>query len=257
MTPEELRTLSARGNFNSHTSGFCDGHVQANLVVLPGEYADDFHRFCRNNPKPCPLLEIVGPGIHHTRRLARRADLLDTIPRYLVWKNGHVEKEVGNIKELYSGDFVFFLLGCSFSFEQALMTSGIRLRHVEQEKNVAMFDTTIPLTPSGVFSGNMVVSMRPVHYSLVPKACLITGKYPDVHGEPVHIGYPHMIGIQDINCPDYGEAVEIKPDEIPIFWACGVTPQNVLAKAKLPFAITHAPGFMFVSDRRNETFYTG
>jgi len=256
MTPNELRDLSARGEFDHHTAGYCEGHVQANMVALPQEYAKDFKQFCENNPKPCPLLEVVGPGEHRTRSLADNADLLNTIPKYLIWKDGCIYKEVAQISEYYSDDLVFFLLGCSFSFEQALASSGIRLRHIEMNKNVSMFNTDIPLKASGPFFGKMVVSMRPIYHDLVPRACLITGRYPDVHGEPVHIGYPEMIGIQNIKQADYGDSVEIKLDEIPVFWACGVTPQNVLVEAKLPFAITHAPGFMFVGDMLNEEFST-
>ena len=251
MTPKELRAVCAAGEFLSPTAGVCPGHVQANLVVLPEGYAKDFKRFCENNPKPCPLLEVVGPGSHRTRRLADRADLLDCIPAYRVWENGEVREQRTDIRALYTEEMVFFLLGCSFSFEQALMAAGIPLRHVDQEKNVAMFDTSIALAASGPFSGNMVVSMRPVHRTRVAEACIITNQFPDVHGAPVHVGYPEMIGIADINAPDYGDAIEIKPDEIPLFWACGVTPQNVLANAGLPFAITHAPGFMFVGDLLN------
>lgn len=254
MIPNELRLLSARGKFNHHTAGFCEGYVQANLVVVPEVYSNDFKQFCKENSKPCPLLEVVGPGCHHTSKLADNADLLDTIPRYLIWKNGKVCDEVVRIQDYYSDDLVFFLLGCSFSFEQALIESGIRLRHIEEKKNVAMYNTNIPLKTSGPFSGNMVVSMRPIHHSLVPRSCLVTGRYPGVHGEPVHIGYPEMIGIRNVDKPDFGDSVEIRPDEIPVFWACGVTPQNVLIQAGLPFAITHAPGFMFVGDMRNDNF---
>lgn len=254
MTPEELRKQSAIGKFDHHTAGYCKGYVQANLVVLPQKYSKDFKRFCELNPKPCPLLETVGPKEHKTSRLANNADLLNTIPRYLLWEDGQISKEVNQINDYYTEDLAFFLLGCSFSFEQALVQSGIRLRHNTLNQNVAMFNTSIPLKSSGLFSGNMVVSMRPIRHDLVAKACLITGQYPGVHGEPVHIGYPEMIGIHDINQADYGDNVEIKPDEIPVFWACGVTPQNVLIQARLPFAITHAPGFMFVGDMLNEEF---
>ena len=254
MTPKELRTAVAKGEFRRPTSGFCAGHVQANLVVLPKSHAEDFRRFCQNNPKPCPLLEVVGPGSHTTGRIADNADLLDTIPEYRVWKDGKVVETLPDINALYTKDLVFFLLGCSFSFEQALMEAGIRLRHVDEDVNVSMYNTDIPLDPSGPFSGNMVVSMRPIHHSRVVDSCCITHRFPDVHGGPVHIGYPEMIGIKNIHKPDYGDAVEIKADEIPVFWACGVTPQNVLASARLPFAVTHSPGYMFVADLLNTDF---
>ncbi|MBC7360486.1 Uncharacterized protein YcsI, UPF0317 family [Desulfacinum infernum DSM 9756] len=257
MTPAELRKQCEKGSFDRPTAGYCDGYVQANLVALPERYAADFEAFCRKNPKPCPLLEVVGPGTSLTSRLAPGADLINTLPRYRIWIDGECRHEVKEISAFYREDLVFFLLGCSFSFEEALMKAGIRLRHVEQKKNVSMYRTRIPLEPSGPFRGEMVVSMRPIHWSRVADACIITGRYPDVHGAPVHVGYPGMIGIRDISKPEYGDAVEILSDEVPVFWACGVTPQNVLLQAKLPFAITHAPGHMFVGDLKNEQFARG
>lgn len=254
MTPEKLRKLSAEGEFDKPTAGFCEGYVQANLVALPKQYSKDFEAFCRKNPKPCPLLEVVGPGDHKTSRLAPSAELINTIPRYLIWKHGEILDQVQEISRYYREDLVFFLLGCSFSFEEALINAGIRLRHVEQKQNVSMYRTNIPLQPSGPFKGEMVVSMRPIHHRLVAKACVITGHYPEVHGEPIHVGYPEMIGIKDIDQVDYGDPVTVEKGEIPVFWACGVTPQNVLVKSGLPFAITHAPGYMFVGDMCNEDF---
>jgi uncharacterized protein YcsI (UPF0317 family) len=254
MTPPELRRLSAEGKFDQPTAGYCDGYVQANLVALPEDYAADFENFCRANPKPCPLLEIVGPHATKTSKLARQADLLDTLPRYRIWINGENRHEVPDISRFYRSDLVFFLLGCSFSFEEALISAGIALHHVDQKQNVAMYRTNLPLNAAGPFHGKMVVSMRPIHRSQVALACVITSRYPDVHGEPVHIGYPDMIGIQNMAQADYGDPVQIGAEEIPVFWACGVTPQNVLLDAKLPFAITHAPGYMFVGDLKNEAF---
>lgn len=254
MYPHELRRLSAEKQFNNPTAGYCDGHVQANLVAIPEEYADHFERFCQENPKPCPLLEKVGPGTHSTRYLAAEANLLNTIPRYLVWQHGEIVDTVQDISSYYRSDLVFFLLGCSFSFEEALIAAGISLRHVERKQNVSMYDTSIRLNQVGPFAGNMVVSMRPIHYSRVPKACAITAHYPRVHGEPVHIGDPALIGINDLSQVDYGEPVEMRDDELPVFWACGVTPQNVLMQVKPPFALTHAPGFMFVADLMNDEF---
>ena len=255
MTPSELRTLSAEGKFDAPTAGYCEGYIQANLVVLPQQYARDFETFCRKNPKPCPLLEVVGPGKYATTKLADNADLRNMLPRYKVWIDGKPQHEVQDISSFYNDDLVFFLLGCSFSFEAALMQAGISLRHVEEKKNVSMYDTTIGLESVGVFHGNMVVSMRPVRYDQVVQSCLITAHYPEVHGAPVHIGYPDLIGISDIQHVDYGDSVTIKENEIPVFWACGVTPQNVLTHAHLPFAITHAPGHMFVGDLKNDDYY--
>ncbi len=257
MTPVALRTRSAEGSFDQPTAGFCDGYVQANLVVLPEAYSADFETFCRKNPKPCPLLEVIGPGAYQTQKLAKSADLTNTIPRYRVWKQGRIHAEVQDVKDYYRKDLVFFLLGCSFSFEEALIKSGIQLRHVEQKRNVSMYRTNIPLQPSGPFKGRMVVSMRPIHHRDVARACMVTGRFPNVHGEPIHVGYPEMIGINDLGRVDYGDPVTIGDKEIPVFWACGVTPQNVLLQAGIPFAITHAPGYMFVGDMRNEDFTVG
>ena len=254
MNPSQFRQLSAEGRYESPTAGVCNGYVQANLVVLPERYAADFAEFCRINPQPCPLLEQVGPGDYRTARLADSADLRTTIPRYLVWQDGRIFAETRDIRQYYREDLVFFLLGCSFSFEQALLEAGIPMRHIAEGKNVSMYDTTIELNPVGPFAGNMVVSMRPVPHHLVAKACAITAHFPEVHGAPVHIGYPELIGIDNIGKPDYGDPVDIHPGEVPVFWACGVTPQNVLAKAGLPFAITHAPGYMFVGDIKNDDF---
>ena len=254
MKPSDLRALSAKGAFDQPTAGFCDGYVQANMVALPEKYAADFEQFCRVNPKPCPLLEVVGPGETQSKKLAPGANLINTIPRYLIWNSGKCTDEVKEISAYYQDDLVFFLLGCSFSFEEALINAGISLRHITEKKNVSMYRTNIPLQTSGVFKGEMVVSMRPIHHLKVAQACVVTSKYPDVHGEPVHIGYPEMIGINDLSHPDYGDSVEVKQDEIPVFWACGVTPQNVMLNAKPSFAITHAPGFMFVGDLKNDAY---
>lgn len=254
MTPKELRAASAAGTFDLPTAGYCPGYVQANLAAFPREYAEDFEAFCRANPQPCPLLEVIGPDTTISKIMAPGADILDTVPRYRIWQNGHLMEEVQSLRSIDTTDFVFFLLGCSFSFEEALIEAGIPVRHIEQQKNVAMYRTNIPLTPVGVFSGEMVVSMRPIPNHQVQLAKKTTAKYPEVHGAPVHSGSPAEIGIREISKPDYGEFVVIKENETPVFWACGVTPQNVLLKAKLPFAITHAPGYMFVTDLKNADY---
>lgn len=256
MEPAELRALAAAGEFDRPTAGCCPGYVQANLAAFPSRYGEDFEKFCRANPKPCPLLEAIGPGSSISTHLAPGADIRDAIPRYQIWKNGINTETVKSLRQLDTSDFVFFLLGCSFSFEEALIDADIPLRHVEQRKNVAMYRTTIPLSPVGDFQGHMVVSMRPIPDQRVDDAAAITSRYPDVHGGPVHIGDPAKIGIFDITQPDYGEFVQIKDGETPVFWACGVTPQNVVRQAKLPLAVSHAPGYMFVSDLRNSSYAT-
>ena len=254
MTPAELRALSAAGKFDKPTAGYCPGYVQANLAAFPQEYAQDFESFCRLNPKPCPLLEVIGPNSTCSEFLAPGADLRDVIPRYQIWRDGNCIETVQSLRETDTSGFVFFLLGCSFSFEEALINAGIPLRHVDEGKNVAMYRTNIPLEPVGSFEGHMVVSMRPIANEKIQLAVEITGRYPDVHGAPIQINNPDSIGIKQIEKPDYGEFVQIKTDETPVFWACGVTSQNVVRKAKLPFAISHAPGYMFVSDIKNSEY---
>ena len=254
MNPAELRALAATNAFDRPTAGYCPGFVQANLAAFPSRYARDFEEFCRVNPNPCPLLEIIGPGNSVSRHLAPGADIRYTIPRYQIWRDGACTETVQSLDGLDTSDFVFFLLGCSFSFEEALVDAGISLRHLDEQKNVAMYRTSIPLSPVGDFHGTMVVSMRPIPDHRILDAVEITGRYPDVHGAPVHVGNPDEIGIQNIERPDYGESVEIREGETPVFWACGVTPQNVVQQAKLPLAVSHAPGYMFVSDLKNSSY---
>jgi uncharacterized protein YcsI (UPF0317 family) len=254
MNPAELRALAAANEFDKPTAGFCPGYVQANLAAFPSRYAEDFEKFCRANPKPCPLLEVIGPGSSTSKHLAPGADIRDAIPRYQIWRDGECSETVQSLHGIDTSDFVFFLLGCSFSFEEALVDAGISLRHLDEQKNVAMYCTSIPLTKVGDFHGTMVVSMRPIPDHRIDDAATITGKYPDVHGAPVHIGNPADIGITNIEQPDYGDFVEIREGETPVFWACGVTPQNVVQQAKLPLAVSHTPGYMFVSDLKNSSY---
>lgn len=252
MQPYELRKKIAESKFNKPTAGCCNGFVQANLVVLPDKYAADFEMFCKKNPRPCPLLEVIGPNEYHTTKVADRANLLNEIARYQIFTDGKPTAIVSEISEYYTDDLVFFLLGCSFSFEEALIQQGINLRHIEEGKNVSMYNTNINLNPVGVFSGKMVVSMRPIKCSRIVDAILISARFPDVHGAPIHVGDPNQIGIVNLSQADYGDSVFVHPGELPVFWPCGVTPQNVLLNAKVPFAITHSPGYMLVCDIKND-----
>ncbi|HEX7641945.1 MAG TPA: putative hydro-lyase [Burkholderiaceae bacterium] len=251
MTPAHLRQRIRAGTFRAPTSGYCGDYAQANLVVLPQRQAEDFLQFCQRNPKPCPLLGMSQPGRWNVPQLGIDLDLRSDLPGYYVYRNGEMSEERDSLHDLWQDDFVAFAIGCSFSFEQLLIDEGIRLRHVEQGKNVAMYRTSIPNEAAGAFAGNMVVSMRPMKAADAIRAIQITSRYPKVHGAPVHLGYPALIGIRDIGRPDYGDAVEIMPDEIPVFWACGVTPQEALRAARLPLAITHKPGHMLVTDIPN------
>ncbi len=254
MQPIELRKLISEGKFARATAGVCEGYVQTNLVALPKRYKDDFQLFCEKNPKAIPLLEVVEDGCR-TSFLAKDANLLNELPLYNIIKNGKVVKQVKDISDYYDEDLVFFLIGCSFTFENSLMEAGIELRHVQNCQNVSMYNTSIELNQVGDFKGKMVVSMRPIKKELIKLAYEVTSHYPKMHGSPIHHGDPKKIGIDDISKVDYGDAVEIKDDEEPVFWPCGVTPQNVLRDMKIPFAITHSPGHMFVTDRKDSEFY--
>lgn len=251
-TPEEVRTRCRRGEFTSPTCGFAGGHAQANLVVLPKEYAFDFLLFCQRNPKSCPLLEVLEPGHFSCSALARDCDIRTDLPRYRIFEHGVMTAEVSDITSQWRDDLVSFIIGCSFSFEEALVANKVPVRHIEQATNVPMFETNIACRSAGCFSGNLVVSMRPLTAADAIKATTITSKYPRVHGAPVHLGNPAEIGIADVSRPDYGDAVPVRDGEITVFWACGVTPQVVMAASRPSFCITHAPGCMLVLDTLNE-----
>ncbi|MDO4364496.1 MAG: putative hydro-lyase [Clostridia bacterium] len=251
MHPQEVKKLIRAGKIDFQTSGMCSGYAQANLCILPKEYAFDFLLFCMRNPKPCPILEVGDVGSREFKVMASEGDVCTDFPKYRIWKNGVLEKEVTDISDYWQDDFVYFLIGCSFSFESEMLEADIPVRHIEEGVNVPMFNTNIALTPAGVFHGNMVVSMRPIPNDLVVKAVEVTAAMPKVHGAPVQVGNPEAIGISDVNRPDYGDSVTINDGEVPVFWPCGVTPQNVVMQTKPPIAITHAPGHMFITDVKN------
>lgn len=249
MSPKEIREKIAKGEIKTQTSGMALGYAQANLVILPKEYAKDFENFCALNPKPCPLLEIVYGKF--TQKIAQNANIYTDIPKYFIYENGIKTAEKYDVSEYYKDDMVGFLLGCSFSFEEALLKNGLEVRHISLKCNVPMYKSNIACKSVGVFSGEMVVSMRPFTPENAKKAKEISSSFPMVHGAPIQIGDAEKIGIKNILKADFGDNPVIKDDEIPVFWACGVTPQNIVMKAKLPFVITHAPGFMFISDILN------
>lgn len=250
-SPKQWREAFRAGHARAHTVGLAERHVQANLVILPGEWAGHFLRYCQRNPKPCPLLAVGEPGDPGLPSLGEDIDVRSDLPRYRVWRDGVLAEERSEVTALWQPDMVAFAIGCSFSFEQALMDEGIRLRHVDQGRNVAMFRTSLATEAAGPFHGPLVVTMRPLKAADAIRAVQITSRYPAVHGAPVHIGDPSLIGIADLSRPDYGDAVEVRPDELPVFWACGVTPQAALQRAQPPLAITHAPGAMLITDRLN------
>jgi uncharacterized protein YcsI (UPF0317 family) len=250
--PKDIRSLIRKAKWTMPTAGLAMGYAQANLVILPEKNAFDFLLFCQRNPKPCPLLEVLEPGIYRTEFLSSNADLRTDLPRYNIYRKGRLEATVKEIKNLWEKDFVSFLLGCSFSFEEAMLRAKIPVRHIEENKNVPMFITNIPCKPAGGFHGPMVVTMRPIPPDKVSRAVQITSRYASVHGAPVHFGDPVKIGIKNLRKPDFGDPVTIKKDEVPVFWACGVTPQAVVMKVKPDLCITHSPGHMFISDLLNE-----
>ena len=247
----EARQAIRRGDWARHTSGLAPRNAQCNLVILPESLSGDFLRFCQRNPKPCPLLAVSEPGDPALPTLGRDIDIRHDVPLYRVWRNGVLSEEVTDVAALWRPDLVSFLLGCSFSFEHALIDAGIELRHVSQGKNVAMYRTNLQTVPAGPFHGPMVVSMRPMKAADAIRAVQITARVPAVHGAPVHLGDPSLIGIADINRPDFGEPVEILPDELPVFWACGVPPQAGVMAAAPEFCSTPAPGYMLVTDLLN------
>jgi uncharacterized protein YcsI (UPF0317 family) len=252
LTPGEIRALIRKGKWDKPTAGLAMGYAQANLVILPEKYAFDFLLFCQRNPKPCPLLEVLESGEFRTEFLSSDADIRTDIPRYNIFQKGRLHRTVKEIRSIWRPDYVSFLLGCSFSFEEAMLRSKIPVRHIEENKNVPMFISSIPCQSAGVFRGPMVVTMRPIPLDKVTRAVQITSRFAWVHGAPIHIGDPTTIGIRDLKKPDFGDPVTIKKREIPVFWACGVTPQAVVMKAKPDLCITHTPGHMFISDLINE-----
>lgn len=236
------------GQYDANTAGLAPGKLQCNLAILPEEFALDFLRFCQRNPKPCPVVGVSETGDPMVPTLGRDIDIRTDVPRYRVFRDGTLTEERTDISDLWNDRLVTVALGCSFTFENAFVRAGIPVRHIETGCNVPMYRTNIDLVPSGPFVGQMVVSMRPLEKRHLEDAIAISSRYPQAHGAPIAIGDPAAIGISDITRPDYGDAVEVKPGEIPVFWACGVTPQNVIQAARPPFCITHAPGYMLITD---------
>lgn len=247
-TPLAVRLAAREGQLTGPTSGLANGFVQVNLVILPEEQATGFLRFCQANPKPCPLLAVSEPGARFCSKLGDDLDIARDVPSYQIFRHGKHACSVNDVSNDWRDDLVTFALGCSFTFEHALISNGLRVRHIDENRNVPMYNTTLALESAGGFGGNLVVSMRPFPAADAIRAVQITTRYPQVHGEPVHLGNPALIGISDLNTPDYGDAVTCEEHELPVFWACGVTPHKVLMDAGVEFAITHAPGHMLVTD---------
>ena len=252
MSPQEVRTMIRKDELVRPTAGMCKGYTQANMAILPKALAYDFLLFTQRNPKPCPVLDVTEVGCAEPKIVAPGADLRYDIPKYRIYKHGEMVDEVLNLEKYWREDLVAFLLGCSFTFESPLLDANIPVRHIEENCNVPMYITNIQCTPAGVFHGPTVVSMRPMKEKDAIRAIQITSRFPAVHGAPIHIGNPAAIGIKDINKPDFGDSVTIKEGEIPVFWACGVTPQAVAMAVKPEIMITHAPGYMFICDVKDD-----
>lgn len=252
ITPYALRQKIRSGEFAQNTSGFSPGFVQGNLAILPAEWANEFLQFCQLNPKPCPVIGMSStPGQFMLDMLGQDVDIRTDIPRYRVYRDGVMSEEVTDVRDLWQDDMVAFLLGCSFSFEEALLADGLEVRNITEGVNVPMYRTNIECQPAGRFSGTTVVSMRPMKPKDAIRAIQICSRFPSVHGAPLHFGDPAAIGIRDINTPDFGDAVTIREGEVPVFWACGVTPQVAIEQARPPICITHSPGCMLVTDIPN------
>ena len=250
-SPKEVRERIRKGEITGPTSGMCAGYAQANLVILPKELAYDFLLFTQRNPKSCPILEVSDAGSRTLKKIAPGADIATDIPKYRIYEKGVMTGEYTSVEQFWREDLVSFLIGCSFSFESELIEAGIEIRHNTEHCNVPMYITNIECEPAGVFHGRMVVSMRPIPYAQIVKAVTVTETLPRVHGTPIHIGDPSVIGIQDIGHPDFGDAVTIKDGEVPVFWCCGVTPQSVVMDVRPDVVITHSPGHMLITDVKN------
>ncbi|MEQ6249205.1 putative hydro-lyase [Sulfitobacter sp. HNIBRBA3233] len=248
LSAPDVRRAIRAGHYAGHTAGLAPGKLQCNLAILPERYALDFLRFCQRNPKPCPVVGVSDTGDPMLPTLGEDIDIRHDVPRYRVFREGEMTDEVTDIADIWSDDLVTVALGCSFTFENALVRNGIPVRHLEAGRNVPMYKSNIDLMPAGPFGGKMVITMRPIAEGRVADAYRISAQYPQAHGAPIGQGDPADIGISDIDSPEWGEPVEIREGERPVYWACGVTPQNVLLQAKLPLVITHSPGHMLIAD---------
>ena len=257
FTPAELRAAFTKGLWKGPTLGLALGHLQANLAVVPQEDAWDFLLFCQRNPKPCPLIEVTEPGSPLVHDVAPGADLSTTLPRYRVFLEGQLDAEPYDLLGQWPDDAVGFLLGCSLTFESALLNAGVPMRHLEADRNAPVYVTEVACRPAGKFSGPLVVSMRPVPADLVARVVQITARYPWGHGAPMHIGDPQALGISDLEKVDFGEPPVMHRGDVPVFWGCGITPQLAVAQAKPRYMISHYPEHMFVADRTSEADATG
>jgi uncharacterized protein YcsI (UPF0317 family) len=251
LHPREARQLF-RDGLVRHTTGMCYGYLQVSVKMIPQRYAFDFLLYCQRNPAPLPALEVLEPGVYEPRVLSSAADVRTDCPKYRVWKEGKVAATPTHLKDFWREDIVTFFLGGSFTFERALMKAGIPIRHVEENVPCPIYKTNVMTNPAGVFSGPIAVTMRPIARAMLPRAVEVTARIPNAHGSPLWIGDPHGIGIADIDKPDFGKRVTIKPDEVPVFWSCGVTATLAIENAKLDYVLTQEPNHVFITDIAEE-----
>ncbi len=248
VSPAAVRQAIRKGQYASHTAGLGPGYLQANLTILPECWAFDFMRYCQRNPKPCPISGVSDTGNPMMVTLGREIDIRTDVPAYNIYRDGHLAGSATNISDLWQDDFVAFALGCSFTFEHALMNAGIPVWHIENDTTVPMFRSNIETVPAGPFGGKMVVSLRAIPAHQVEQAVEISRRFPAAHGAPVYRGDPAELGITDISRPDWGDPAPLPEGHVPVFWACGVTPQVAIERARLPIVITHKPGHMLITD---------
>lgn len=254
-TPEVIRKLIRGGEWKKPTVGLAQGYAQANILILPKDKADDFLLFCMRNPKPCALIEVLDAGNPYPNISCHDSDIRYDLNKYRIYEKGHMMYEVDNIANYWRDDLVSFLIGCSFTFEKAMVNSGISIRHIQENKKVSMYSTNVKCNKANNLETNMMVSMRPISVDKLVKTIQITSRFPRMHGAPIHIGNPHMIGINDLGNPDYGDPIDIKKGEIPVFWACGGTVFNLMESLYCDIAITHAPSHMYILDLKDEYFF--
>ncbi|MDC3063785.1 putative hydro-lyase [Alphaproteobacteria bacterium] len=249
LSSKEIRKKIRLELYNNHTSGLASNKLQANIVILPKEYVNDFYNFCKLNPKSCPLVGQTKLKNPYFDSLGDDIDIRFDVPLYNIYKNGNLVSSIRNIKEYWNDNLIAFAIGCSFSFEDALLNAGLEIDHITNNKVVPMYRTNIKNKKSGPFNSEMVVSMRIFNRKNIDKVKQVSGDFTFAHGDPIHIGNPIEIGINNILSPDWGDSPRKKnEDEVYIFWACGVTPQNAIIEAKIPFCITHTPGHMLITD---------
>ena len=244
----ELRQIFRSGEYQGTTAGLAGGNLQCNLVVLPIDYAEDFSKFCAANPVPCPLLSRSDLGSAIFNDLGESIDIRFDLPSYYVYREGKFSQIVSNLEELWNDEMCAFTIGCSFTFENVLQDIGISLRHIEQGTTVPMFKTSLKCKQAGPFYGEVVVSMRPIKRQDIEKVYDVCSDFPLAHGQPIHFGDPGEIGINKLDTPQWGVAVPIQADEVPVFWGCGVTTQVAVQNARPPVSFTHAPGAMLITD---------